>query len=89
MSECCAIIGMPRKPKVSSSHKHSIDNEISAISKVLRARRIELGWTQAEVAEKLDCEITTVQAYEQHRRNPSLPTLLMLCKVLKLKLTVS
>lgn len=79
---------MPRKPKVSTSHKHAIENELSAISKILKARRVELGWTQAEVAEKLDCEITTVQAYEQKRRNPSLPTLLMLCKILKLKVTI-
>jgi transcriptional regulator with XRE-family HTH domain len=80
---------MPRKPKVSTSHKYAIENELSVISKMLKARRIELGWTQADVAEKLDCEITTIQAYEQKRRNPSLPTLLMLCKILKLKLSIS
>lgn len=54
----------------------------------LRQKRIDLGWTQEELAEKLDCEVTTIQAYEQKRRHPSLPTLLMLCKILKLKLSV-
>ena len=80
---------MPRKPKVSTFYKHAIESELSAISKVLKARRSELGWTQYDLAEKLDCEVTTIQAYEQKRRTPSLATLLMLCKILKLKLTVS
>lgn len=80
---------MPRKPKINTLHAKAIDNELSSIAKILKARRIELGWTQNDLAEKLDCEITTVQAYEQKRRNPSLPTLLMICKILKLKLTIS
>lgn len=82
-------MGMPRKPKVNVLYKHAIEGELSAISKILKARRTDLGWTQYDLAEKLDCEVTTVQAYEQKRRTPSLPTLLMLCKILKLKLTIS
>jgi len=54
----------------------------------LKAKRKALGWTQEDLAAALDCEVTTIQAYEQKRRHPSLPTLLMLCKILKLKLTV-
>ncbi|MBX2987147.1 MAG: helix-turn-helix transcriptional regulator [Bdellovibrionaceae bacterium] len=80
---------MPRKPKVSTINKQTIDNELSTIAKILKARRIELGWTQNDLAEKLECEVTTVQAYEQKRRNPSLPTLLSICKILKLKLTIN
>lgn len=80
---------MPRKPKVSTTNKQTIDSELSTIAKILKTRRIELGWTQNDLAEKLECEVTTVQAYEQKRRNPSLPTLLSICKILKLKLTIS
>lgn len=79
---------MPRKPKVNTIYKQAIDNELSAIAKILKARRAELGWTQYDLAEKLDCEVTTVQAYEQKRRTPSLATLLMLCKIMKLKLSI-
>lgn len=80
---------MPRKPKISTSYKLSIESELSAIAKLLKDRRRELNWTQDDLANRLDCEVTTVQAYEQRRRTPSLATLLMLCKLLKLKLTIS
>lgn len=55
---------------------------------ILQTKRKALGWTQEDLADKLDCEVTTIQAYEQKRRHPSLPTLLMLCKILKLRLTI-
>ena len=81
-------MGMPRKPKVNPQHKQIVNKEWSSIASTLQAKRKELGWTQNDLAEKLECEVTTIQAYEQKRRHPSLPTLLMLCKILKLKLTV-
>lgn len=79
---------MPRKPKVNPQHTQIVSKEWAAIVLTLRQKRIDLEWTQEELAEKLDCEVTTIQAYEQKRRHPSLPTLLMLCKILKLKLSV-
>lgn len=82
------MIGMARKPKVSAQHKNSIDSELSNVAATLKARRVEMGWTQSDLAEKLDCEITTVQAYEQRRRTPSLATLFMICKIMKLKLSI-
>lgn len=80
---------MPRKAKVQNQFSHAIENEWAAISKILKARRIELGWTQNDLAEKLEAEVTTIQAYEQRRRKPSVSTFLMLCKLLKLKLSLS
>lgn len=80
---------MPRKPKVSTIYKKVIEGELSNIAKILKDRRKELGWTQNDLAEKMDCEVTTIQGYEQRRRHPSLPTFLMLCKVLKLKLVLN
>lgn len=79
---------MPRKSKVPSQHKIIIAKEWSIIADTIKSKRKSLGWTQESVAQKLDCEVTTVQAYEQKRRHPSLPTFLMLCKILKLKITV-
>lgn len=79
---------MPRRSKVSSQYKQVIDKEWSAIADTLKAKRKALKWTQEDLAQALDCEVTTVQAYEQKRRHPSLLTLLMICKLLKLKLTV-
>ncbi len=79
---------MPRKPKVNPVFKSAIDKEWTAIADTLKKRRNELGLTQNDLAEKLESELTTIQAYEQKRRHPSLPTLLMLCKILKLKLSI-
>ena len=79
---------MPRKPKINGLYKSAVENELAAIAKTLKARRIELGWTQNKLAEKLECEVPTIQAYEQKRRTPSLGTLLTMCKLMKLKLTI-
>lgn len=79
---------MPRKPKVNAAFKSVIDKEWAAIAGTLKKRRVDLGLTQNDLAERLESELTTIQAYEQKRRHPSLPTLLMLCKILRLKLTI-
>lgn len=82
-------MGMPRKPKVNPTYKQIVEKEWAAIAKTLKTRRVELGLTQNDLAEKLEAEVTTIQAYEQRRRHPSLPTLLMLCRILRLRLSVS
>ena len=79
---------MPRKAKVSKDQKPIINKELAQIAGTLKSQRQTLGWTQEQLAEKMDCEVATIQAYEQRRRNPSLPTLLVLCKVLRLRLRI-
>lgn len=79
---------MPRKAKVPQESAASIQKEWLNLAMKLRERRLELGWTQDTLAEKLECEVTTIQAYEQLRRHPSVPTLIMLCRLLKLKLRI-
>lgn len=76
---------MSRSIKFPKELEDKIKPDLLSITKILKARREELGFTQQEVSNRLDCEITTIQAIEQGRRVPSLPTLLCLLKVLKLK----
>lgn len=79
---------MPRKAKVPYDQKGNIAKDLAQISRTLQGQRQHLGWTQEQLAEKMECEVSTIQAYEQRRRTPSLPTLLMLCRVMKLKLFI-
>lgn len=79
---------MPRKAKVPYDQKGNIAKDLAQISRTLQGQRHHLGWTQEQLAEKMECEVSTIQAYEQRRRTPSLPTLLMLCRVMKLKLFI-
>ncbi len=79
---------MPRSAKVNQQYKQAVAKEWSLFSQKIKARRKELGWTQDVLAEKLECEVTTIQAYEQRRRYPSVPTLFVLCKILKLKISI-
>lgn len=77
---------MSRSIKYPKDLEDKIQQDLSIISKKLKERREELKLTQQDVSNRLDCEITTIQAIEQGRRTPSLQTLLCLSKVLKLKL---
>ncbi len=79
---------MPRKAKIPPDQKSQVAKELANIADTLRNRRKELNWSQQELSDLVDCEITTVQAYEQKRRTPSLPTLLTLCRVMRLKLYI-
>ncbi|MBX2986746.1 MAG: helix-turn-helix transcriptional regulator [Bdellovibrionaceae bacterium] len=76
---------MPRKAKVSTDQKTNVAKDLANIATTLRNRRKELNWSQDELSNRMDCDITTVQAWEQQRRTPSLPTLLTLCRVMRLK----
>lgn len=80
---------MPRKAKVPYDQKANIAKDLDLIARTLKQQRAHLGWTQEQLAERMEnCEVTTIQAYEQRRRTPSLPTLLMLCRVMRLKLFI-
>lgn len=63
---------MPRKAKVPPDHKNVIAKDLTNIAQTLRNRRKQLNWSQQELSDLVDCEITTIQAYEQKRRTPSL-----------------
>ncbi len=77
---------MSRSIKYPKELEAKIKPDLLNISKILKARREELGFTQDQISGMVFCEITTIQAIEQGRRIPSLQTLLCLSKVLKLKL---
>ncbi|MFC4453379.1 helix-turn-helix transcriptional regulator [Deinococcus sonorensis] len=47
----------------------------------IRARRTERGWTQADLAERLDVSRQTVNALETGRYDPSLPLAFRLARL--------
>ncbi len=52
----------------------------------LRELRAERGWSQADLAEKLDVSRQTVNAIETGRYDPSLPLAFAIAKLFKLKI---
>jgi putative transcriptional regulator len=52
----------------------------------LRDLRAERGWSQAEMAEKLNVSRQTVNAIETGRYDPSLPLAFTIAKLFKLKI---
>lgn len=52
----------------------------------LRELRAERGWSQADLAERLDVSRQTVNAIETGRYDPSLPLAFAIAKVFKLKI---
>lgn len=79
---------MSRVLPIPPEYTDKIEEDLAYIAKNLKKRREELGMTQEDVSGKLNCEVTTIQAYEQRRKHPSLTTLLLLCRVLKIKFSM-
>ena len=52
----------------------------------LRELRAERGWSQADLAEKLNVSRQTVNALETSRYDPSLPLAFAIAKLFKLKI---
>jgi putative transcriptional regulator len=52
----------------------------------LRDLRAERGWSQADLADKLDVSRQTVNAIETGRYDPSLPLAFTIAKLFKLKI---
>ena len=57
------------------------------IASTLKARRIELGLTQQQLADKLRIKQSNVSQIESGEKGLSIPMLLRYCKALKLELT--
>jgi len=53
------------------------------LGKNLRFLRKQKGWTQAELAEKLQVNRSLIGAYEEGRSEPRLTTLMLLCELFK------
>jgi putative transcriptional regulator len=52
----------------------------------LREMRAELGWSQAELAEKLDVSRQTVNAIETEKYDPSLPLAFKIAELFGMKI---
>lgn len=72
--------------RVPSKELKYVKAESARISAKLKKKRIELDYTQEELAELLDVTPETVRFIEQNIRVPSFPMLIRLAKVLKLEL---
>lgn len=77
---------MSRVLAIPPAYTEKIEEDLASISRQLKKRREELGLSQEKLADLLNCEVTTVQAYEQRRKRPSLTTFLLICRVLKIRL---
>lgn len=64
----------------------STGDERSVLSKILKHRRIELGLTQKEVAEKLNVTHQTVSSWETGKSIPDVPTIITLSEFYSLSL---
>ncbi len=52
----------------------------------LRALRAKQGWSQADLAEKLDVSRQTINAIETEKYDPSLPLAFKIAEIFKLKI---
>lgn len=75
-----------RIKKLPAKHIKSVQKELLRIAQLIQAKREQAGFTQEELAEKLDVSPMTIQFVEQGRRVPSLPLLIALARELSFTL---
>ncbi len=75
-----------RVGRIPPSHRKSISKSLEDLSLLIKEAREKASLTQEQLAQKLDLGKTTLQSIERGRRFPSLPTLLYICRVLKISI---
>lgn len=76
---------MSRPLAVPKEYISKVNNDLSFILDYLTMQRKKSGLTQADLAEKMGCGVTSVQAIENKRKTPSTKTLLLMMRVLNVK----
>jgi transcriptional regulator with XRE-family HTH domain len=69
----------PRRKSNPRSREHG------AFGEAVRRRRVELGWSQEELAEQIFTEVGQVGGIERGTRNPSYQVVIDLARVLKMR----
>ena len=73
-----------RLDRIPLKHRKDVESQIRSLLKILQEQRESRGFTQEELAERLDISVRTLQFIEQGRRFPSIPMLFYLAKLLKI-----
>lgn len=58
------------------------------VASVLQTARVQKGWTQQELAERMGCQVQTISKIENARYSPNADILYLLCEVLDLTLKI-
>ena len=74
--------------KVPANELKSVMKMVTDIGQQLQERRIEQGYTQESLAEKLNISVNTIKGIEQGIRYPSMPTFVRIAKALKLMINL-
>jgi DNA-binding XRE family transcriptional regulator len=69
--------------------KKELENYLEHVCTTIQNKRQQLGYTQEELAERLDINVNTLKYIEQGRRIPSLPMLIRICWKMGLELKIS
>jgi DNA-binding XRE family transcriptional regulator len=75
--------------KVPAGEVRAIKREAERLALEIRSQRERLGLTQENLAERLDVSIDTVKGIELGYRFASLPMLIRLCRVLRLRISLN
>jgi transcriptional regulator with XRE-family HTH domain len=74
-----------RLERIPARHRKDVEAEIRGLLRLIQERREKLGFTQEDLAERLEISAEAVQSIEQGRRFPSLPMLFYVLKLLKIQ----
>ena len=59
----------------------------TAANEIIKAKRLELGWSQKQLAEKAELSHNTIYNLEANKVTPDIATYTKICKALKINLS--
>jgi transcriptional regulator with XRE-family HTH domain len=58
------------------------------VASIIQTARVQKGWTQQELADRMGCQVQTINKIENARYSPNADILYLLCDVLDLTLKI-
>ena len=58
------------------------------VASIIQTARVQKGWTQQDLADRMGCQVQTISKIENARYSPNADILYLLCEVLDLSLKI-
>lgn len=65
-----------------------IEEKRQKVASIIQTARVQKGWTQQELADRMGCQVQTINKIENARYSPNADILYLLCECLDLTLKI-
>ena len=65
-----------------------LESKRQKVAQIIQTARVQKGWTQQELADRMGCQVQTINKIENSRYSPNADILYQLCECLDLTLKI-